>query len=196
MILSDGDIRDRLEGGDLTVEPVDDEAVQIQPASIDVRLGPEFKISTRDSEPAEIVLDGKTDPTEDQEFIDVIDVNRDGLLVRPGDFVLAETYERIELPNDLVATLEGRSSIGRIAVQVHVTAGHCDPGFSGTVTLEITNLGTDNIRLIPGIRIGQLVFKELKNPAERPYGNGRGSKYQDQSGPQQSRIGQDESVTR
>jgi dCTP deaminase len=95
------------------------------------------------------------------------------------------------MPADLVANVEGRSSLGRLAVVVHATAGFVDPGYRGQVTLELSNLGTAPVALTPGMRVSQLVFTELSSPAERPYGSERGSKYQDQRGPQASRIGDD-----
>ncbi len=188
MILSDQDIRARLEAGDLVIEPLDDPELQIQPASVDVRLGNEFlefkrtnisSIHPQQEEQAgeyvtETVIEG------DEEFI-----------LHPGDFVLGSTKERVEVPPDLVAQVEGRSSLGRIAVVVHATAGFVDPGFRGHITLELSNLGTAPVALSPDMRISQIVFTELSSPAESPYGAERGSKYQDQMGPAASRIGDD-----
>jgi dCTP deaminase len=104
--------------------------------------------------------------------------------------------ERVEIPPDLIAHVQGRSSIGRLAVVVHATAGIVDPGYRGQITLELSNLGTAPVALKPGTRISQLIFTELTRPAERPYGSERGSKYQDQSGPQASRIQGDEEFRR
>ena len=188
MILSDDDILARLEAGDLVVDPLDDIGMQVQPASVDLRLGEEFlefqraNIScihpNRESEISEYVEE--TVVPEGEEFI-----------LHPGDFVLGTTKERVEIPDDLVAHVEGRSSLGRLAIVVHATAGLADPGYQGQITLELSNLGTAPVALTPGMRISQLTFTELTSPAARPYGAERGSKYQDQSGPQASRIGAD-----
>jgi dCTP deaminase len=185
MILSDADILRRLETGDLVVEPLEDIDLQVQPASIDLRLGREFLEFQRtnipcihpnsESEVDEYVSETVVDPGE--EFI-----------LHPGDFVLGTTKERVEIPADLIAHVEGRSSLGRLAVVVHATAGLCDPGYRGQITLELSNLGSAPVALTPGMRISQLTFTELKTPAERPYGSERGSKYQDQTGPQASKI--------
>jgi len=115
----------------------------------------------------------------------------DEFILHPGDFVLGTTAERVAIPDDLVAHVEGRSSLGRLAIVVHATAGLCDPGYEGQITLELSNLGTAPVALSPGMRVSQLTFTELKRPAERPYGAERGSKYQGQDGPQASRIGDD-----
>ncbi|MFB6114025.1 MAG: dCTP deaminase [Halodesulfurarchaeum sp.] len=189
MILSDRDILDRLEQGDLVIEPIEDLDLQVQPASVDVRLGQEFlefrrtNISSihpdNDEGADEYVSETRVGP--DEEFI-----------LHPGDFVLGTTKERVEIPRDLVAQVEGRSSLGRLAIVVHATAGFVDPGFRGRITLELSNLGTAPVALTPGMRISQLVFTELTSPARHPYGANRGSKYQDQAGPQASRISNDD----
>lgn len=188
MILSDQDILRRLEDGDLSVEPLDEPDLQIQPASVDLRLGQEFlefqrtNISSihpnKEHEVDEYVAE--TVVEEDEEFI-----------LHPNDFVLGTTLERVEIPPDLIAHVEGRSSLGRLAIVVHATAGLCDPGFRGKITLELSNLGSAPVALTPGMRISQLTFTELTSPAERPYGPERGSKYQNQDGPEASRIGGD-----
>nr|WP_269744692.1 dCTP deaminase [Plesiocystis pacifica] len=114
-----------------------------------------------------------------------------GLRAATWAFALGTTLERVRVPADLVARVEGRSSIGRLAVVVHATAGFIDPGFEGQITLELSNLGRCAVKLYPGMRISQIVFHEMKSPAERPYGAARGSKYQGQEGPVASRIGKD-----
>jgi dCTP deaminase len=177
-----------LRDGDLVVEPIDDLDMQVQPASIDLRLGSEFlefqrtNIScihpNRKEEVSEYV--SETYVPEGDEFI-----------LHPGDFVLGTTKERVEIPSDLLATVEGRSSLGRLAVVIHATAGIVDPGYKGQITLELSNLGTAPVALTPGMRVSQLIFTEMRSAAERPYGAERGSKYQDQDGPQASRIGED-----
>lgn len=185
MILSDADILGRLESGDLVIDPIDDFDLQIQPASVDLRLGREFLEFQRTNIPcihpgSEHEVDEYVDEThveEGKEFI-----------LHPSDFVLGTTKERVEIPADLIAHVEGRSSLGRLAIVVHSTAGLCDPGFRGRITLELSNLGNAPVALTPEMRISQLTFTELTTPAERPYGSERGSKYQDQRGPQASRI--------
>jgi dCTP deaminase len=185
MILSDADILRRLEEGDLVVEPLDDPDLQIQPASVDLRLGREFLEFQRTNIPC-------IHPNSEQEVEEYVDetiVEQGGeFILHPGDFVLGTTHERVEIPDDLIANVEGRSSLGRLAVVVHATAGLCDPGFRGKITLELSNLGMAPVALTPGMRISQLTFTELASPAERPYGSERGSKYQDQGGPEASRI--------
>lgn len=185
MILSDADLLDRMEAGDLVVEPLDDPELQIQPASIDVRLGKQFL----EFQHANIPCIHPTDETEVEDYVTETVVDEDGeFILHPGDFVLGTTKERVEIPPDLVAQVEGRSSLGRLAIVVHATAGFVDPGFRGKITLELSNLGTAPVALTPDMRISQIVFTELSSPAERPYGAERGSKYQDQNGPQASRI--------
>ncbi len=188
MILSDGDILERLETGDLVIEPLDDLDIQIQPASVDLRLGRTFLEFQRTNIPC-------IHPNSEQEVDDYVEETTidegDEFVLHPGDFVLGTTKERVEIPPDLIAHVEGRSSLGRLAVVVHATAGLCDPGYKGQITLELSNLGAAPVALDPDMRISQLTFTELKNPAERPYGTERGSKYQNQEGPQASRIGGD-----
>jgi len=185
MILSDGDILRRLETGDLVVEPLEDIDLQVQPASIDLRLGREFL----EFQHANIPCIHPTSEREVDEYVDETVVEEGGeFILHPGDFVLGTTRERVAIPDDLIAHVEGRSSLGRLAIVVHATAGLCDPGYEGQITLELSNLGTAPVALTPGMRISQLTFTELKTPAERPYGEERGSKYQGQSGPQASKI--------
>ncbi|MDS0220736.1 dCTP deaminase [Haloarcula sp. S1AR25-5A] len=185
MILSDADILRRLEQGDLVVEPLDDPDIQIQPASIDLRLGREFLEFQHANIPC-------IHPNSEDEVADYVDetvvAEDDEFILHPGDFVLGTTHERVAIPDDLIAHVEGRSSLGRLAIVVHATAGLCDPGYEGQITLELSNLGTAPVALTPGMRISQLTFTELKTPADRPYGAERGSKYQGQSGPQASKI--------
>lgn len=209
MILSDGDIRRRLRSGDLVVEPEVDYDIQIQPASLDLRLGNKF-IEFRDANVGAIDLKkgvnkseylrevevGKGADGDNQlkldDFGDVPETESrngdDEYVLHPGNFVLGTTLERVEIPDDLIAHVEGRSSLGRLAIVVHATAGIVDPGYEGQITLELSNLGKVPVKLTPGMRISQLTFTELKNRAELPYGEERGSKYQGQTGPQASRI--------
>src|SRR6056297_3990339 len=188
MILSDADILDRLADGDLVVEPLGDVDQQVQPASVDLRLGERFLEFQRTNIPCI----HPTEADEVGEYVTETTVDEgDEFILHPGDFVLGTTTERVEIPDDLVAHVEGRSSLGRLAIVVHATAGLCDPGYKGQITLELSNLGAAPVALAPDMRISQLTFTELKRPADRPYGAERGSKYQGQDGPQASRIGDD-----
>lgn len=192
MILSDTDLLARLETGDLVVEPIDDLDTQIQPSSIDLRLGEEFLEFQRTNIPC--IHPNRED--EVSKYVTETHVPEGGeFILHPGDFVLGTTKERVEIPSDLVAHVEGRSSLGRLAIVVHATAGLCDPGYEGQITLELSNLGAAPVALTPGMRVSQLTFTELRSPAERPYGAERGSKYQGQMGPQASRIGSDPEFT-
>lgn len=188
MILSDRDILRRLETGDLVIEPLEDIDMQVQPASVDLRLGEQFLEFKRTNIPC-------IHPNRDEEVDDYVSETvvpeGDEFILHPGDFVLGTTTERVDIPPDLIAHVQGRSSLGRLAVVVHATAGIVDPGYRGQITLELSNLGTAPVALSPGMRISQLIFTELSSAAERPYGSDRDSKYQDQSGPQASRIGSD-----
>ena len=185
MILSDADILRRLDEGDLVIEPLADPEIQVQPASVDLRLGREFL----EFQHANIPCIHPNSEQEVDEYVDETHVEEGGeYILHPGDFVLGTTVERVAIPDDLIAHVEGRSSLGRLAIVVHATAGLCDPGYEGQITLELSNLGTAPVALTPGMRISQLTFTELKTPAERPYGEERGSKYQGQAGPQASKI--------
>jgi dCTP deaminase len=187
VILSDRDLRERISRGDLVVEPLENSDLQIQPASIDLRLDKSFVIF-RSSRFA--CLDPRDIPADATERIEV--AAGDSFVLHPGDFVLGSTMERVRIPADLVARVEGRSSLGRLAIVVHATAGFIDPGFEGQITLELSNLGRTAVKLYPGMRISQIVLHQMTSPAERPYGTARGSKYQGQSGPVASRIAHDE----
>lgn len=188
MILSDDDILARLETEELVVEPIDDLDMQIQPASIDLRLGEEFLEFQRTN--ISCIHPNRKDEVSDYVSETIIPEGNEFIL-HPGDFVLGTTKERVEIPPDLLATVEGRSSLGRLAVVIHATAGVVDPGYCGQITLELSNLGTAPVALTPGMRVSQLVFTELTQPSARPYGAARDSKYQNQAGPQASRLGED-----
>ena len=217
MILSDRDIKQRLDAGDLVIEPLDDPELQIQPASVDLRLGREFLKFRRSNiscihpnrgYEVENYVEKETIPGSSRESqrslreFERRDSTAGGsaglepsvgeFVLHPGDFVLGTTKERVEIPDDILAHVEGRSSLGRLAIVVHATAGIVDPGYEGQITLELSNLGTAPVALEPDMRISQLTFTKLLSPAERPYGAERGSKYQGQSGPQASRIERDQ----
>ncbi|MFQ6105529.1 MAG: dCTP deaminase [Candidatus Hydrothermarchaeaceae archaeon] len=185
MILSDRDIRKHLEEGRIVITPLRDPELQIQPSSVDLKLGRSFKIF-RQTKKAYIdpVKDKVDDYTQD-----IILKKNENFILHPGEFVLGSTEERVELPDDMVARVEGRSSLGRLALLVHATAGYVDPGFRGNITLELSNVGKMPIALYPGMRICQISFETISSRAELPYGHpSRNSKYQEQHGPMSSRI--------
>lgn len=185
MILSDRDLKERLAKGDIGIEPLDDPELQIQPASVDLRLGRRFVVYKLPHVPC---IDSR-DPASVSEYTEEFIIDEGAAFtLHPGEFALGSTVERVRVPPDLVARVEGRSSIGRIAVVVHATAGFIDPGFDGEITLELSNLGRCAVKLYPGMRISQVVFHTMTSPAERPYGPSRGSKYQGQTGPVASRL--------
>jgi dCTP deaminase len=181
VLLSDGDIRKEIASGRVAIEPWDPEMVQ--PSSIDVRIDRYFRVFENHRYP-------HIDPAEEQpDLTRLVETPGDEpFILHPGEFVLASTYEVVTLPDDVSARLEGKSSIGRLGLLTHSTAGFIDAGFSGHVTLELSNVATLPIKLWPGMKIGQLCFFRLTSPAERPYGSGAsGSRYQGQRGPTPSK---------
>src|SRR5687767_13076516 len=155
----------------------------IQPSSVDVRLDRYFRLFDNHKYPV-------IDPAAEQpDLTHLVETEpEDAFVLHPGEFVLASTYERVTLPDDIAARLEGKSSLGRLGLLTHSTAGFIDPGFTGHVTLELSNVATLPIKLWPGMKIGQLCFFRLSSPAEHPYGSGAsGSRYQGQRGPTPSR---------
>lgn len=181
MLLSDRDIKAEIASGKIQLDPL--ELDFIQPASIDVRLDRFFRLFDNHRYPV-------IDPAADQsELTRLVDVGEDGhLVLHPGEFVLGSTYECVTLGDDIAARLEGKSSLGRLGLLTHSTAGFIDPGFNGHVTLELSNTATLPICLYPGMKIGQMCFFRLSSPAEHPYGSsGAGSHYQGQRGPTASR---------
>ncbi|MEI6623587.1 MAG: dCTP deaminase [Actinomycetes bacterium] len=177
MILSDGTIRRLLANGELIIEPI--EPAQIQPASVDVRLGNEFLVFRNHT--CE-VIDPYQKPSDLMEKVAVEPGN--AFVLHPGEFVLGTTLEVIGLPDDLVARVEGKSSLGRLGLLIHATAGFVDPLFRGQVTLELSNVATLPIKLWPGMRIGQFSFHKIDKSVERGYGHPElGSKYMNQTGP-------------
>ena len=184
MLLSDRDIKAELESGRIGLTP--SEAEMVQPLSVDVRLDRYFRLF--DNHKYAVI-----DPAEEQpELTRLIEVDpAEGFILHPGEFVLGSTYEKVSLPDDIAARLEGKSSLGRLGLLTHSTAGFIDPGFEGHVTLELSNVATLPIRLWPGMKIGQLCFFKLSSPAERPYGSGATySRYLGQRGPTASRSHQ------
>jgi dCTP deaminase len=181
MVLSDRGIRQAIEDGRIRLDPFDDGL--IQPASIDVRCDRRFRVF-RNSRYGHI--DVKQEQAELTELIEITDGGP--FILHPGEFVLASTYEVMTLPDDIAGRLEGKSSLGRLGLLTHSTAGFIDPGFSGHVTLELSNVATLPIKLWPGMKIGQLCLFRLESPAEHPYGSDvYGSRYQGQRGPTPSK---------
>lgn len=181
MLMSDRDIRASIEAGEIGLEPL--EMGLLQPSSIDVRLDRFFRLF--DNHKYAFI-----DPAEQQdELTRLIEVDAgESFILHPGEFVLGSTYEFVTLPDDVAARLEGKSSLGRLGLLTHSTAGFVDPGFKGHVTLELSNMATLPIKLWPGMKIGQLCFFKLTSPSEHPYGSEKySSRYQGQRGPTASR---------
>jgi dCTP deaminase len=177
MVLSDRTIRRLLEEGRIGIDPYD--PALMQPSSLDVRVDRLFRVFRNSRYP---YIDVKREQEELTELVEVAD--DEPFILHPGEFVLGSTLEVVSLPDDLVARLEGKSSLGRLGLLIHSTAGFIDPGFDGHVTLELSNVANLPITIYPGMKIGQLSFMQLSEPAERPYGSsGMGSKYQGQRGP-------------
>lgn len=184
MLLSDRDIRSEIDAGRVRIDPFDPGLVQ--PSSIDVRLDRFFRVFENHKYP-------HIDPSAEQpDLTRLVETDgEDAFILHPGEFVLASTYEVVTLPDDIASRLEGKSSLGRLGLLTHSTAGFIDPGFSGHVTLELSNVATLPIKLYPGMKIGQLCMFRLSSPAEHPYGSaGYGSRYQGQRGPTPSRSHQ------
>src|SRR6187455_1795563 len=182
MILSDRDIRAALEAGRIVIDPFVPDAVQ--PSSVDLHLGNRFRVF-RNNRTAVI------DPREEQpELTELVEIAGDEpFILHPNEFVLGATFERVALPDDLVARLEGKSSLGRLGLLIHSTAGYVDPGWEGTLTLELSNVANLPIKLYDGMKIGQISFFRMSSPVERPYGSpALGSKYQGQLEPTASAI--------
>jgi len=181
VLLSDRDIQAEIVAGRFGLDPF--EAGMIQPSSVDVRLDRFFRVFENHRYP-------HIDPAADQPDLTrlVEPEGEEPFILHPGEFVLGSTYEVVTLPDDVAARLEGKSSLGRLGLLTHSTAGFIDPGFSGHVTLELSNAATLPIKLWPGMKIGQLCFFRLSSPAEHPYGSEKyGSRYQGQRGPTPSR---------
>ncbi|MDQ3629390.1 MAG: dCTP deaminase [Actinomycetota bacterium] len=181
MLLSDRDIRAEVEAGRVRLEPFD--PAMVQPSSVDVRLDRFFRVFENHRYPH---IDPAVEQAELTREVDAAD--DEAFILHPGEFVLGSTYETVTLPDDVAARVEGKSSLGRLGLLTHATAGFIDPGFSGHVTLELSNVATLPIKLYPGMKVGQLCFFRLSSPAEHPYGSSpSGSHYQGQRGPTPSR---------
>lgn len=187
MILSDRDIKAQIKAGNIVVEsPLNDHEKNIHASSMDFRLGKYFKMYKHTKFPV-------LDPVKMQSFeglTELVEITDPGepFIVHPGDFVLGVTLEKVKLPNNLVARVEGRSSIGRLGIIVHSTAGFIDAGFEGTITLEITNINRIPVALYPGMRVCQLAFETMTSEAEVPYSKKKSAKYQNQVLPEESRL--------
>jgi dCTP deaminase len=182
MILSDQTIREEIAAGRIEVDPFDESCVQ--PSSIDLHVDRTFRVFHNHRYP---LIDVKQDMPD---LTDLVEVPGDEpFILHPGEFVLGSTLERVRLPGDLVARLEGKSSLGRLGLLIHSTAGYVDPGWDGYLTLELSNVANLPITIYPGMKIGQISFFRLSTPAILPYGSkAAGSKYQGQRGPTASRF--------
>jgi dCTP deaminase len=177
VILSDRDIRAEIEAGRIVVDPYTRESVQ--PSSIDLHLASRFRVFRNNRYPFIDVRVDQPDLTELEE------INGDEpFILHPGEFVLGSTLERVALPDDLVARLDGKSSLGRLGLLIHSTAGYVDPGWDGNLTLELSNVANLPITLYQGMKIGQISFQRLSSPVDIAYGDARiGSKYRGQREP-------------
>jgi dCTP deaminase len=181
VVLSDRTIRRLLDEGRIGIDPYD--ASLLQPSSVDVRVDRYFRVFRKSRYPYINVKEAQEGLTE------LVEVDGDPFILHPGEFVLGSTLERVTLPDDLVARLEGKSSLGRLGLLIHSTAGFIDPGWDGHVTLELSNVANLPITIYHAMKIGQLSFVQLTEAAEHPYGSGQlGSKYQGQEGPTPSRY--------
>lgn len=180
MVLSDRTIREEIAAGRLVIDPFDDSLVQ--PSSIDVRVANDFRVFRNNRQPYIDVRQPAPDLTE------LVTVDEgEPFILHPGEFVLGSTLERVGIPGNLVARLEGKSSLGRLGLLIHSTAGYIDPGFDGTITLEFSNVASLPITIHPGMRIGQISFLQMTTPVDTPYQG----KYQGQAGPTASRSHHD-----
>jgi dCTP deaminase len=182
VILSDRSIREELAAGRIVIDPLDESC--IQPSSVDLHIDRYFRVFRNHTMG---YIDVKQDMEELTELVEIKD--DDVFILHPGEFVLGSTSERVALPDDLVARLEGKSSLGRLGLLIHSTAGFVDAGWDGHLTLELSNVANLPITLYPGMKIGQISFLRMTTPADQPYGSkGVGSKYQGQRGPTPSRY--------
>jgi dCTP deaminase len=177
VVLSDRDIRAEIESGRIVIDPFIPEAVQ--PSSVDLHLDRRFRVFRNSRYP---FIDVRVDQPDMTELVEI--AGDDPFILHPGEFVLGSTLERVQLPNDLVARLEGKSSLGRLGLLIHSTAGYVDPGWEGNLTLELSNVANLPITLYDGMKIGQISFQRLSSPAEVAYGEASiGSKYRGQRDP-------------
>jgi len=183
MILSDKDILEKIKKGEIKIDPFDKSCVQ--PSTVDLHLGGEVRVF-------DSWQTGVVDVCQKVDVSRVVKIKKEGFIIHPGEFLLGSTVEKIALPNNIAAKLEGRSSLGRLGLVVHATAGYVDPGFSGWLTFELSNLSRLPIRVYPGMKIAQICFFQMSSPVLHPYGSKKlGSKYQGQKGPTASRAWMD-----
>jgi dCTP deaminase len=181
VVLSDSTIARFLEEGRIEIEPYD--ASLLQPSSVDVRVDRYFRVFRNNLYP---FIDVKA---EQEDLTELVEIADEPFILHPGEFVLGSTLERVRLADDLVARLEGKSSLGRLGLLIHSTAGFIDPGWDGHVTLELSNVANLPITIYHAMKIGQISFMQMSEPASTPYGAGQlGSKYQGQRGPTPSRY--------
>ncbi|MGH9027061.1 MAG: dCTP deaminase [Acidimicrobiia bacterium] len=182
MILSDRTIMEEIKAGRIVIEPFDENAVQ--PSSVDLRVDRYFRVFRNDTTP---FIDPKVQQEDLTEMVEVPEESR--FVLHPGELVLASTYERVAIADDLAARLDGKSSLGRMGLLIHSTAGWADPGWDGHLTLELSNVANLPIAIYPGMKIGQISFLQMSTAARHPYGSAEtGSKYQGQRGPTPSRY--------
>ena len=182
MILSDRTLREEIAAGRIVLDPF--EPANVQPSSIDLRVDRYFRVFRNHTSR---VIDVKQNQEDLTELVEIAE--DDCFILHPGEFVLGSTAERVSVPDDLVARIEGKSSLGRLGLLIHSTAGFIDPGFNGHITLELANVANLPITIYPGMKIGQVSFLRMTTPAEHPYGSSSiGSKYQGQRGPTPSRY--------
>jgi dCTP deaminase len=181
VILSDRSIKEAIAAQRIVIDPLDEK--DVQPSSVDLHIDRYFRVFRNDTTPF-------IDPKQPQEDLtEIVEINDGAFILHPGEFVLGSTYERVALPDDLVARLEGKSSLGRLGLLIHSTAGFVDAGWDGHLTLELSNVATLPIKIWAGMKIGQLCFFKLSSAAEHAYGSDRyGSRYQGQRGPTPSRY--------
>ena len=182
MVLSDRTLRDEIAAGRIVIDPFD--ATAVQPSSVDLRVDRLFRVFRNHTTG---VIDVKEDL---EDLTELVTIAAEGVfLLHPSEFVLGSTFERVALPDDLVARIEGKSSLGRLGLLIHSTAGFIDAGFDGHITLELSNVSNLPITIYPGMKIGQVSFLRMTTAAEHPYGStATGSKYQGQRGPTPSRY--------
>jgi dCTP deaminase len=182
MILSDVTIREEIKAGRIQIDPFDESC--IQPSSVDLHVDAQFRVFANSRYP---YIDVRREMPDLTDLVEVAE--GDPFILHPGEFVLGSTLERVGIPDDMVARLEGKSSLGRLGLLIHSTAGYVDPGWDGYLTLELSNVANLPITIYPAMKIGQISFFRLSTPAERPYGSSQTkSKYQGQRGPTASRF--------
>jgi len=188
MILSDRDIKQALKSGHIKITPKPDLTVQLGSCNLDLRLGNIYRVFNHSRTP---YIDPQNTKTFAEITTEIVIKNGESFTLHPGEFILAMTKEYVEMPDNLMGRLEGRSSIGRLGVVVHSTAATVDPGFRGNITLELANMGRIPVMLYPGMRICSISFEQLTGPAEIPYYKKKSAKYAGQKAPDSSKIAEE-----